>query len=73
MTKKLICPNCKLELEYIKEYTIECNVIRYTISEIYHEVIVDQIHRNRPSTFYECNMCGYHGTDTIREFVVDGD
>ena len=73
MTKKLICPNCKKELKYVKEYAKEYRVYRWKISLLYDNADrFDDEYYDSETQFFECYECGNH-SEELEDFIVDGD
>lgn len=71
MTKKLICPNCKTELEYIKEYAIEKRVYTWKINSLYDDAdtFEDECYDSE-TQFFECYECGNH-SGALEDFIVE--
>ena len=72
MTKKLICPKCKEELEFVREYTEEYKTYEWRIYEKDKELNTFKEQYSDYKTRFMCFECEYVG-ETLKEFIVDGD
>ena len=71
MTKKLICPNCKEELEYVKEYSKEIRVYTWKINTKYNEAdTFDDECYDSDTQYFECPECNFE-TPSIDDFIEE--
>ena len=71
MTKKLICPNCKEELEYVTEHTKEYHTYKWRIFVTYDEAdTFDNDCYESETQFFECPRCEHH-EGAIEDFIVE--
>ena len=71
MTKKLICPNCKSELENVVEVTQKEVDYLWSLDTNGTETIDETESRNSWTLYYECPVCGFRGGKEIDEFIVE--